>query len=64
MLKIKKSNIFGKKKSEAYKEVQKDDKTKGLYAKIPENLHYKLKKKLVESKKTYTEWLIEKIEDM
>ncbi len=64
MLKIKKSNLHGKKKSEAYREIQKDDLTKALYSKVPQKLFYKLKKKLLEEQKTYSEWLIEKIEEI
>ena len=53
-----------KKKIAAYKEIQKEDKTKAIHAKIPAALHKKLRKKLVDEQKTFTDWVIEEIEKM
>jgi hypothetical protein len=63
MLKIKRKNheLLHKKKIAARKEIHKDSNFIGLYAKVPSELHYKLKKKLLEQKITYAEWLIEEI---
>jgi len=66
MLKIKQKNqsIPHKKKAAAYKEIQKEDRTKAVHAKIPAALHRKLRKKLLDEQKTFTDWIIEEIEKM
>mgnify|MGYP006298266033 CR=1 FL=1 len=63
-IKRKRHEVPHKKKIAAYKEIQKDDNLVGLYAKVPSELHYKLKKKLLEQKTTYAEWLVEEIKKM
>ena len=61
MLKAKKSQLDGKNKSAAYKEVKKKDKTKRLYALVPQEDYFKLKRMLVDRDISYTDWLIDTI---
>ena len=64
MLRAKSKTKLTKKKSQALKEVMKDDDIKAVYAKIPRKSHQKLRLKLTLLDMTFDEWLVERIREM